>query len=513
MALIIGLDIGSYSIRIVKLKYRIQKVELYSAEEYILWGQAKQDELIRQILTEHCQGADIINTQLTGDKISLRKLKLPKAAFKNIEQILPFELEGLIPFETNNSIIDWQMGYGETDGEKNILAGASLINTVQEEINFLNNCGIVPAQILAGPLVLGELINYINITDYAFKDKTVAILDIGHKRSDICIIENGISITARTISKGMGLIDKAVSDHYKISIDQAVQFKHTKLNLTTNVFDTELRGVVDSALNGLIREIKQTLSNHIENGGTKVDLLILTGGGSRVKGIAEYLAQILNISVRFMNISLPVYPYIKREETTFFGAALGAALAGVRKKTKKIDFRKGEFALIKSSSHIAKTLGLGTIYIIIIFIAFMFSLYSKYYSLSKENETQTEQLKTITQRITGKSIESFSEVKLLINAKKADDKSPVPQYDAFDIIEEMSKLIPPEINHEIESLNVRQGRIEMVGKFDKLGEETKIAEALRGWTDCFKNVQVTRTTELARESRTKYTIDIETNCP
>jgi hypothetical protein len=144
-----------------------------------------------------------------------------------------------------------------------------------------------------------------------------------------------------------------------------------------------------------------------------------------------------------------------------------------------------------------------------------FSALARRTSLEREREAQIVELETTSKRLLGQPVESFAKLRSLISqaAEKQGPSSVIPERDAFDVVEQISKRIPQSINHEIDVLDIRSGRVQLKGRVDKRLDADEIQKALSGWNECFVKVPVPQTTPAVRDKRLQYTMDIETRCP
>jgi hypothetical protein len=112
-------------------------------------------------------------------------------------------------------------------------------------------------------------------------------------------------------------------------------------------------------------------------------------------------------------------------------------------------------------------------------------------------------------------LQNFDALKAMISeaAETRGGASPIPERDAFDVVEQISKRIPQTINHEIDVLDIRSGRIQLKGRVDQRRDADEIQKALSAWDECFTSVPTPQTTPAVRDKRLQYTIDIETRCP
>ena len=104
---VLGLDLGSHSIKAVELAQGLRTVEVvrFHAElrdpEQSLAGQ-----LSRMLIT-HSFHRDNVVAALRGDRVSVRRLSFPFAEKRRIAQAVPFELEDQVPFDIGDMVIDW----------------------------------------------------------------------------------------------------------------------------------------------------------------------------------------------------------------------------------------------------------------------------------------------------------------------------------------------------------------------------------------------------------------------
>src|SRR5687768_17018625 len=120
MARLLGIEIGPTALRGVLLRSSMRKVEVERYLEIPLAeaedspGRAPELAEAGANLLRAAGGApDTIIAAIAGEEASLRTVELPAAARKRIAEILPFELEALLPFEPRDAAIDFQpMGEG-----------------------------------------------------------------------------------------------------------------------------------------------------------------------------------------------------------------------------------------------------------------------------------------------------------------------------------------------------------------------------------------------------------------
>ena len=114
----LGIDIGARTIRgtLIRATLRAMSVERYL--EVPLPALSEDTPRDQQVLVGLCQlvaqlaqlgsTPDAIITAIDGTRASLRAVEIPVAAKKRLSEVLPFELESVLPFAIDEAIIDYQ---------------------------------------------------------------------------------------------------------------------------------------------------------------------------------------------------------------------------------------------------------------------------------------------------------------------------------------------------------------------------------------------------------------------
>src|ERR1700759_4356870 len=105
MARILGIDIEQSAVRAVLLKTQFRRTELDSYVELPLTEPPESPgrlpevhDALANLLPTRGKPPDIVNSSLHGELASLRVIELPLAAAKRAGEVLPFELESMLPF-------------------------------------------------------------------------------------------------------------------------------------------------------------------------------------------------------------------------------------------------------------------------------------------------------------------------------------------------------------------------------------------------------------------------------
>jgi general secretion pathway protein L len=148
----------------------------------------------------------------------------------------------------------------------------------------------------------------------------------------------------------------------------------------------------------------------------------------------------------------------------------------------------------------------------IILTSFIFSVWAKGKSLDTENESLRQTLASLSEQTLGERVESADELtELLDKAGASQEKDPQPELDAFDIMIELSKSIPDDIVHDIDEFDVQGDKVKLLGIVSATDEAERIKDEL-GKHRCFKQVTLSKITQVVNSNRQKYTMTFDVNC-
>ena len=478
MARLLGIEIGPTALRGVLLRSSMRKVEV---ERYLEIPLAEAEdspgrapelaEAGPNLLRAAEHAPDSIIAAIAGEEASLRTVELPAAARKRIAEILPFELEALLPFEPRDAAIDHQP-MADNDGTRFMVA-AVLRPKVTAALDLYTRAGIEPHELAAGAAALDGLTQ---LLPELRAPGPFLIVDLGDRRTDLCLVAGGYCVAARTVSIGLGDMPGAAED---------------------------ARG-----------ELQRSLAAFRCAGADAPQAVYVCGNGAVAKGGPEWLADVLELPVQLLE--LPPSTEGGSEGHAGFGraAALAARAALGR---RRINLRTGEFAPTHVRGQLQNQVQLLIACALAIVAATMVSLKARQSLLVDEQDTLASELATVTKQVLGTAISDPAEAETLIKNPKLGD--PLPRFDAFDAVGALSTAIPIEVSHEVKRLAIdiadekAEGTFELQGTLASLGQRDEIVSALQKQA-CFKEIKLGRTNAAAGgQDRIAYQLEAKLECP
>ncbi|CAN5264770.1 hypothetical protein BH09MYX1_BH09MYX1_22740 [soil metagenome] len=477
MAKYVGIDIGTERVKVAVLRTAYRKLAIEALESVAI-GEGTVGAALKEAYTlaVGAQGADGTAIALAGIRVSSHRLEIPVSAQKQLEEVLPFELESMTPLEVSESVIDHRLlPSKEADPNLQILAVIARIDDVKERIALVKEAtGVEPERVGAGAFPLAQLAAYVPGLGEA---GTIAILDLGARGSDILILQNGDPIFTRALSLG-----------------------------------TE--GLPGTAPK-LAREVRLSLAAFKAQGGTVVTQLFLCGGGAFVSGAESFLQGELEIATK--QLPLPTIELGERAaprspEMAIYAKAIALA-AGFTGRAPAFDLRKGALSYERGfgwlKERVPVLVGLGAV----IALSFMLSSITAIVAANKERTVLEGALGSVTKEVFNEQTTSADRANELVAQQGAADDDPMPHADSFDVMVRLSEHIPQSMTHDIEELDIQKGHVVVHGVVSSVTDAQSIASSLSKNEKCFSDVKITRTNQVVGGERQKYVLEFDLKCP
>jgi type IV pilus assembly protein PilM len=140
-----------------------------------------------------------------------------------------------------------------------------------------------------------------NTYEYNYqKNEDVALVDIGASKMSINIISRGISVVARDIIVGSRQLTEQIQNVFDIEFEEAEALKLGSAQDEDK--RDEIEDIFSTTCTQWILEIKKAIdlyhSNHPD---FPLKKLIVSGGGAKVSGLMDFLAQETGLTVEIFN--------------------------------------------------------------------------------------------------------------------------------------------------------------------------------------------------------------------
>lgn len=370
---ILGLDVGTYSVKVAELDVTSKGYVLVGFHEMPLSLDPQKDRRLEIIetLRSFSQNYDSSNTKwvmgVAQDRVSVHQKRFPFKERQKIQKSLAFELEDEIPFDIDDTIFDAKI----TDFAGNFaetLTVASPKDVVEDVLALAKDGGFDVEIISVEGLALANLFENPDLpppenpaprqeegeTPPADPTPSRLILHLGNSRSNLLVYRDNALVAVRSIQWGGADIANEVVQVFQVPIFEAVKVLESRSFILMNSAGAtkdqiHLSNTIAGAVDGLLSELRLTLLDLRSQFNLRFETIDITGGAGQIQNLGAYLTQNLEIPA---NVIRPFegLRQVRMDFTAHMEAvsvvAVGLALEGVKRpRNPAVNLRKDEFAL------------------------------------------------------------------------------------------------------------------------------------------------------------------------
>jgi len=299
----LGLDIGTRSIKFVQIQHKINKQNLIS------WGiieippttKKKGGDPPVTILKNLLRGVSNSRIKLIssigGPSVIVRHIKFPPLSDKEIEDSIKWESKTYIPFPLREVNIDYQiLKRSSKNKQVDVLLVAVTKKLLKEHLESLHYIQVNPHIVDINSLAL---VNSFTMNNDCKEERATVLLDIGASTSILNIYRKNNFFFTRDIPIAGDVFTSHIQKKDQLNYEEAENSKRDKgFSLNT----------IKPALDNLIKEIRRSLIYYDNQTARRgFGRVILSGGSSRLSGLAGYLSEELGLTVEIANPLQSIY--------------------------------------------------------------------------------------------------------------------------------------------------------------------------------------------------------------
>jgi general secretion pathway protein L len=564
MARILGLDIGRSALRAVLVRTSMRHVEMDRFIEVPLAPatdpQGRAEALaagLAELVAIVARPADEVIVALDGREGSLRVVELPAGAAKRIGEVLPFELNDVLPFETADAVVDHQP-IDKSDTILRVLAAAAPRARVETLLAELKASAIDPKEIAVGAAALDGLRHLVPELN---APGPLMVVCIGVDRTDVCVLEKGACTFARTTDGGVELLSRGQQVQLASSLkrtlaayraaghpppsraylggdaaqhaDSMLPWLQEALGIEASLVAVPDRrepatkrkpgaaaqpsladALAPEANDGSVESAGSAADRATESAGSAADRAT-ESAGSAADRATESAGSAADRAAEELTLGAPAIPSASSERAKFaFAAALAARVAT---RGKRLDLRQGPLAYTKAMGSLRSQGKRIAIAAAPVLVAFLFATWARHAVLDDERERLQAQLAEVTREVFDEETRDPAAARALLEGGRR-IADPIPKFTAWDALDAISAAIPQEIQHDARRLTIeiddesREGRIELQGLVASLAERDTIAANFEAHP-CFDEIKPGPTSPGPNNTGLNYRLEAEIHCP
>jgi len=340
----VGVDIGSSSVKAVELRGKGGDFQLLSLgyeglqPDSVVDGQIMElnavSTAIGNIFNEHKIKTTQVAAGVNGHSVIVKNIVLPQMTEDELQESFAWHAEEHIPFDISDVNLDYHVT-GSTPDEIHVLMAACKRDKVANLKQTIQLAGKQPAVIDVDAFALQ---NCYELNYDPQPGHIVALLNIGAATTNINILNGARSVFTRDATFGGNQYTSLLQKELGLTFDQAERVKRG-MPLPDDVEHREIEPILDTVSDILALEIQKTMDFYratVEDGESAVQQILVSGGGSKLKGLVEFLSKRFEIPVEMFDPFRKIRvdsrgfdPEYMREIVPEMAIAVGLALRGV----------------------------------------------------------------------------------------------------------------------------------------------------------------------------------------
>ncbi len=313
---LVGLDIGSHSIKLVEIDDSSKKGMILKnfgiiglPKDAVIEGTVREMEIVASAIKNLYKNLKVKNKNvaisISGFSVIVKKISIAKRAESELEASIHDEAEQYIPFDISDVNLDYEILSGreremaeeEEEGSDeedlmDVMLVAAKKDIIEDYVSLIQLAGLNPVLVDVDAFALQ------NAFEMSSEDISgcYAIVNVGAEELGINAIKDGISMFTRDSSYGGSQITEAIMSEFDVSFEEAENIKLGGQKIENK--KEALEEIFTTVVSGWVQEIKRALdflsTTYPEE---TIERIFLSGGGSRLPGFKKFLQMETDIPV------------------------------------------------------------------------------------------------------------------------------------------------------------------------------------------------------------------------
>ena len=251
-----------------------------------------------------------------NSEVITREIAVPSVKDEQIEKMLEFEIQQYIPVQLSEYIVQHKSleVFEEDDVKKTrIQVTAVPRELAQSYFELFKSAGLQSAVMDVQSNAIDKLVgsSFLINGDGSYKEKSIAVLDIGYNHINIIIFEKAQYQFNRFLSLGSRSIDHNLVNFMDVSMEEAEKLKlgvgdlnkevdvsDEAMDSLPSVYADEMRvlNIVRNTVDTWVEDIERIFKYYTTRSpGNTIDAIYLHGGVAEMNGLEQYLEESFGI--------------------------------------------------------------------------------------------------------------------------------------------------------------------------------------------------------------------------
>ncbi len=305
--LITGVDIGSHAIKVCQLQKTGKGYKLVAVGSTTLLpgvvedGILQEPDTVGQAISSLFKNLKIKNPKIgisiSGYSVIVKKINLEYMEDDELLEYITAEAEQYIPFDINDVYLDFQKlpTSSQEEDRSDIMLVAAKKDVIDDYLLMLGEQKLKPVLVDVDGFALENIWEKMS-----GNGENIALVDIGASKMNINVISEGVSVLARDVVVGSNQLTDQLAN--TLGVDEA-EAENIKLGMVSiDEHQESIEEIFSQTCTQWVLEIKKAIDLYMANNpGSPLKHLVLSGGGAKIKGLLEYIAQETGLHVTLFN--------------------------------------------------------------------------------------------------------------------------------------------------------------------------------------------------------------------
>lgn len=304
---VIGIDVGSSSIKLVQLKetkgtYQLLNVGMVPLSPEAIVDNTLMDSpsiafAVKNLVASLGIKVKDVACSISGNSVIIRKIILPAMPSEELEDQISWEAEQYIPFDIKDVNMDFQiLSPDAIDPSKmNVLLVASKKDIINDYVSVFNEAGM---QLSVVDVDSFAVQNAFELNHDSGIDDILALINIGASVMNINVVKDGITLFTRDVQMGGNLYTEEIQKQLGMSGEDAEAGK--MLALESN--NKALMDVILKVNDTITLEIRRSLDFYNSTASDdRITGVYISGGCSKVYNLVNTISEKIGLQVDTIN--------------------------------------------------------------------------------------------------------------------------------------------------------------------------------------------------------------------
>ncbi len=290
----VGIDIGTYSAKLVELENRKGRPTLTKCA-MVRISNGNRKTALKDLLSQAKLTLKRVNVSLSGPSVIVRYIEMPPMRKDELDSAIRFEAEKYLPFNISESTVDCVVLDKTSSGSQRVLLVAAKREEVNNLLELFKEFGLEIGAVDADSFAFFNSFNSANPGNRK-EERACALINIGAKFSNMNIAAKGALYFTRDIFWGGADISKRINDAMGLGTEEAEKVKQGPGEKREEVVS-----VITPALEKLTQQIRMSFDYFETQVGRNIEKIYISGGTSYLFNIVDFLKENLHVDVMMWN--------------------------------------------------------------------------------------------------------------------------------------------------------------------------------------------------------------------